>query len=835
MGTPFAVWSGSLTIPVSALMPPGTPTSYGSARIADSGRIVFKAGSSLYILKPNQDTDGDGIPDDWEVFHGLNPASPVDQNGDPDGDGIGNLTEFRYRTDPSMVTVLDASGHWIHLRPGIDTDGDGLPDVWEWKHELVYNDATDGNGDADDDKLSNLQEFRLGTNPKSAHSDGDGVPDGVEVLTTFTNPLSAIDGDLDGMADDWEKWWASRILASGVTLTDPQRAALLLGNLEPNDDFLGGGTDNLNQSQVSTSIAADGSAFLIQRKERAIWGALNANQHGNACGISGLALGDVRYRGYDWSSPCPPEGWTTPSAAEIEAKLLEKAPWSSIEDWQFVLNPYTSSEMQRNITISGSESYTYTQFRNFQHLFKVILPDISPQQRKQSFVKVTTTYGYPVAGEPVINSEVINFTVAAEQTTSDATEIAPGLVNGQERRVALHPIQIKEVSFGGDDYHQLTSDDMATLYVAPQWIDVNGDGKATTNRNTGEANYPVAFKRNTKPKVGAVFKGKDLRTGESVKIKATSAQGLAIPETAVTSGEGGVVILPESTLASNNLPDSIRFHDSDDDSAFVIEWQMKVGNGEWGIIGSTKHTVCIIHDDPAPTLTSRQVTLFVVACRSATGKTTHADITEGIWGEFKGREVKRYRGSVLTYYSNYNCSNTTTSLLLQQPSGDGECTAWARFFIDTRKVHGIDDANELVQIRSNAEGFAIKNWKFSISGSSGSAEFPYLNVSPLNYVRDKDYNWDSAEVDDLIGLPGQGNDNPASLFNFHYIVFIGDNRFVDPSYGLEYNSPSNMETQVIDGYFSNEPSSVGGVPKIRKRFSKKAPAYHLFESGRTNY
>jgi pectate lyase len=40
------------------------------------------------------DADRDGMPDDWERRHGLDPAMPNDRNGDRDGDGFTNLEEY---------------------------------------------------------------------------------------------------------------------------------------------------------------------------------------------------------------------------------------------------------------------------------------------------------------------------------------------------------------------------------------------------------------------------------------------------------------------------------------------------------------------------------------------------------------------------------------------------------------------------------------------------------------------------------------------------------------------------------------------------------------------
>ena len=41
-----------------------------------------------------RDRDGDGMPDDWERRHGLDPADPADGNADRNGDGYTNLEEW---------------------------------------------------------------------------------------------------------------------------------------------------------------------------------------------------------------------------------------------------------------------------------------------------------------------------------------------------------------------------------------------------------------------------------------------------------------------------------------------------------------------------------------------------------------------------------------------------------------------------------------------------------------------------------------------------------------------------------------------------------------------
>jgi hypothetical protein len=46
------------------------------------------------------DSDGDGMPDVWEVAHGFNPHDPSDAAQDADGDGLTNLQEYLIGTDP---------------------------------------------------------------------------------------------------------------------------------------------------------------------------------------------------------------------------------------------------------------------------------------------------------------------------------------------------------------------------------------------------------------------------------------------------------------------------------------------------------------------------------------------------------------------------------------------------------------------------------------------------------------------------------------------------------------------------------------------------------------
>jgi len=190
------------------------------------------------------DTDGDGLPDDYEnqigsnpndadsdndgVPDGLepNPSDDTDGDGtinvldpDSDGDGIFDGTEMGFDcmgpgTDPAAGNCIPDGdmGQTTTSPVDPDTDDGGVSDGAEDKnHNGVVDegetDPTVGHGDddpidSDGDGLTDDEEDTLGTDPFDADSDDDGVSDGDEV-TVGTDPLDK-DSDGDGILDGTE-------------------------------------------------------------------------------------------------------------------------------------------------------------------------------------------------------------------------------------------------------------------------------------------------------------------------------------------------------------------------------------------------------------------------------------------------------------------------------------------------------------------------------------------------------------------------------------------------------------------------------------------------------
>ncbi len=194
------------------------------------------------------DSDGDGMPDGFEIVHGLNRLDAADAALDKDGDGVANLAEYRQGRNPSVneaavfAVVLMGDGMG-------DTDNDGLPDSFENAHGLDLN-VDDADGDADGDGLSNIDEYRRGTRPDRADTDGDGLPDGFEARHGFNphDPADAgRDADGDGLSNLQELQWGS----------DPRKTDSDADNVADGAEVSAGRNPAVNEAAVIRLLSGD--------------------------------------------------------------------------------------------------------------------------------------------------------------------------------------------------------------------------------------------------------------------------------------------------------------------------------------------------------------------------------------------------------------------------------------------------------------------------------------------------------------------------------------------------------------------------------------------------
>lgn len=146
----------------------------GSVIAKKSGSAVITARLDGYtILKQVivqfnvNDSDGDGLPDEYELENGLNPNDGVDAFEDIDEDGLTALEEYNLGTNPRAA----------------DTDSDGIADgeeVIEGEDGVITNALS---ADTDEDGLNDGVEVAVGSDPNDAASANfDDAIDSVNVL-----------------------------------------------------------------------------------------------------------------------------------------------------------------------------------------------------------------------------------------------------------------------------------------------------------------------------------------------------------------------------------------------------------------------------------------------------------------------------------------------------------------------------------------------------------------------------------------------------------------------------------------------------------------------------
>ena len=168
--------------------------SYDNVTNANARFLGLPAGD--YYVRAFVDTTNDFVRSAWESWGyrnnvGTDKADLYTPVATAVGRNVtGTALVIMEDMDCDLSKVPDCiEGFRVDPDFGIDTDGDGMPDWWEEKYGFDPLDPSDADEDLDDDGLTNLEEYRHHTLPDFWDTDGDFMPDGVEVTVIGSNPL----------------------------------------------------------------------------------------------------------------------------------------------------------------------------------------------------------------------------------------------------------------------------------------------------------------------------------------------------------------------------------------------------------------------------------------------------------------------------------------------------------------------------------------------------------------------------------------------------------------------------------------------------------------------
>jgi len=244
-------------------------------------------------------------------------------------------------TGPQDGAVIN--GILITSEPNPDSDGDGLPDWWEYRYFPGDLTKLSGGGDFDGDGATDLQEFLAGSDPTNPDTDGDGLTDGEELnrmVDGVPAPTSPVlrDTDGDGLLDSEETGPGGPFVSVTNTGTDPLVADSDGDGFSDHIEVLRGSDPNLASSIPGSAasgplvvldaaglppgpLSAWTSSGLLPRPFRAIAGGqpqVTAMQGVNGVAFNGLATA--------LTGPATPEILNGSSSRTVVAWVYNPAP-----------------------------------------------------------------------------------------------------------------------------------------------------------------------------------------------------------------------------------------------------------------------------------------------------------------------------------------------------------------------------------------------------------------------------------------------------------------------------------------------------------------------------
>jgi len=226
---------------------PGT-TYYLAVTAYDTSGNESSFSQEIPYTVPFVDSDGDGMPDDWENRFGLDPFVE-DAGDDPDGDGVTNIQEYHAGTEPTgniynsippaPILYLPFNEELVDISPQLVTDAFYDPDFGDSHAESQWQIVREGDGVIVFDQTSNTALTSI-TIPKLV----------LDEDTTYEWKVRFIDNH--GAASEWSQ--------AGMFLTDVNR-----------QDRDGNGIPDHQEVDASVDLDQDGTADIDQDDIKSVY------------------------------------------------------------------------------------------------------------------------------------------------------------------------------------------------------------------------------------------------------------------------------------------------------------------------------------------------------------------------------------------------------------------------------------------------------------------------------------------------------------------------------------------------------------------------------------
>lgn len=354
------------------------------------------------------------------------------------------------------------------------------------------------------------------------------------------------------------------------------------------------------------------------------------------------------------------------------------------------------------------------------------------------------------------------------------------------------------------------------VFEAPHFVNVYA-GECSESAGSNTVRFPVAYLSGARPKVEAVFLTDCIETHF---IRGMASNGMQFPPQQVFPQNGKATYLCNTA----NIPfetGQVQYFPH-----FVIEWQMSEnGSDGWLPIGESSNPLYVpkeldLNSNPSlGYLPPYHYTVLHTSCSAADGLSEDEEIIEAIYNKFKTKNVERITdGYVMTYWD-VNAENDgfcrSTEDLLKY--GNGQCGAWAEFFIVCLAIQGI----EAIKVSINPSG-QVTSTDIEMFIEANFPNQGYTPVSTLTYFLVKE--WGQLENNAIIPLEGDDDQqvlfspglsgitaqggflggygdvfipDPRSIFDNHSLTLI-NGEYYDPSYGADKSLFETWEDISID-------------------------------------